>query len=190
MKKYIGVISGIILALSMGIAYAQITGGGAQVTCIRYNPDGSCAQRAVSGNIQVGGGSGGVGPGANNGAPNTSGGMGGSPAYQQGGAGPRQQQTADLSFISNLLAQFGGIIAMLPKILLGVAVVLFFWYLIKYFIIDADKDGEARSKAVKGMGLALAGIFVMVTLWGIIAFFGNALDINPNAQVNAPQLPR
>jgi hypothetical protein len=176
------------LALSMGIAYAQITGGGAQVTCIRYNPDGSCAQTAVSGNIQVGGPRGATTPPT--GVPGAPGGMVGSPAYQQGGVGPRQQQTADLSFVSNLLAQFGGIIAMLPKLLLGVAVVLFFWYLIRYFIIDADKDGEARSKAVKGMGLALAGIFVMVTLWGIIAFFGDAIGLNPNVQVNAPQLPR
>lgn len=189
MKKYIGVISGIIFALSMGIAYAQITGGGAQVTCIRYNPDGSCAQTAVSGNIQVGGPRGpAVPPGG--GAPGPNGGMmGGSPSYSQGSSGPRQQQTADLSFISNLLAQFGGIIAMLPKLLLGLAVVLFFYYLIRYFIIDADKT-DKRSEAVKGMGLALAGIFIMVTLWGIIAFFGDAIGLNPTATVNAPQLPR
>jgi hypothetical protein len=190
MKKYIGVISGIIFALSIGIASAQITGGGAQVTCVRYNTDGSCAQTAVSGNIQVGGPRGGP-VGAPGGAVGTPGGMvGGTPAYQQGSTGPRVQQTADLSFVANLLAQMGGIIALLPKLLLGVAVVLFFWYLIKYFIIDADKDGEARSKAVKGMSLALAGIFIMVTLWGIIAFFGEAIGLNPNVQVNAPQLPR
>ncbi len=185
MKKYIGVISGIIFALSIGIASAQITGGGAQVTCIRYNQDGSCAQTAVSGNIQVGGPRGGpVGGNPTVGGP----GVAGTPAYQQGQI-QRQSQTADLSFIGNLLAQFGGIIALLPKLLLGVAVVLFFYYLIRYFIIDADKT-DKRSEAIKGMGMALAGIFIMVTLWGIIAFFGDAIGLNPTATVNAPQLPR
>lgn len=185
MKKYIGVISGIMFALSIGIASAQITGGGAQVTCLRYNQDGSCAQTGVSVNVQTGGGTGGATGGVGGpvgGAP-----MGGVPAYQQGAAGVRQTQTADLSFIGNLLAQLGGIISLLPKLLLGVAVVLFFWYLIQYFITDGAED---KSKAVKRMGYSLAAIFIMVTLWGLIAFFGNAIGINPNAAPPAPQLPR
>lgn len=184
MKKYIGVISGIFFALSIGIAAAQITGGGVQVNCVRYNQDGSCAQTGVSGNINVGGVGAGVTTG-NAGRPVT--GVAGTPAYQQGAAGMRQSQTADLSFITNLLAQFGGIISMLPKILLGVAVVLFFWYLIQYFITDGAED---KSKAVKRMSYSLAAIFIMVTLWGIIAFFGDAIGLNPNVVVSAPALPR
>lgn len=180
MKKYIGVISGIMFALSIGIASAQITGGGVQVNCVRYNPDGSCAQTGVSGNISVGGTRAGITTGAN-------GGMAGNPAYQQGASGMRQTQTADLSFITNLLAQFGGIISLLPKLLLGVAVVLFFFYLIKYFITEVPDE---KNLAVKRMGFALAAIFIMVTLWGIIAFFGDAIGLNPNVQVSAPQLPR
>lgn len=182
MKKYIGVISGIMFALSIGIASAQITGGGVQVTCVRYNQDGSCAQTGVSGNISVGGAR--VGGGVPVGG--AVGGVGGVPAFQQGQV-QRQSQTADLSFITNLLAQAGGIISLLPRLLLGVAVVLFFWYLIKYFITEAPDE---KGSAVKRMGYSLAAIFVMVTLWGIIAFFGNAIGINPNVQVNAPQLPR
>lgn len=176
MKKYIGVISGIMVALSMGIAAAQITGGGVQVGTL---PNG---QIGVSGNI-----TGRVGAPANgvpaNGVPVGANGM---PAYQQGQA-VRQTQTADLSFITNLLMQFGGIISLLPKLLLGVAVILFFFYLIKYFITEVPDE---KNLAVKRMGFALAAIFIMVTLWGIIAFFGDALGINPNVQVNAPQLPR
>ncbi len=181
MKKYIGVISGIIFALSIGVASAQITGGGIQVTCVRYNQDGSCAQTGVSGNIQTGGGNGAATVGPAGGVP-----VGGVPAYQQGQA-QRQSQTADLSFIGNLLAQFGGIISLLPKLLLGVAVILFFWFLIKYFITESPDE---KGVAVKRMGYSLAAIFIMVTIWGIIAFFGNAIGINPTTTVNAPQLPR
>ena len=182
MKKYIGVISGIMFALSIGIAAAQITGGGVQVTCVRYNQNGTCAQTGVSANISGGGAR--VGGGTVGGPV---GGVGGVPAYQTGGQVQRQSQTADLSFITNLLAQFGGIISLLPRLLLGVAVVLFFWYLIQYFITDGADD---KSKAVKRMSYSLAAIFIMVTLWGIIAFFGDAIGINPNVQVSAPQLPR
>lgn len=188
MKKYIGVISGIMFALSIGVASAQITGGGVQATCVRYNQDGSCAQTGVSVNVQTGGGAtGGVRPVGTTATPPINGNQGGTIVR---GQAQRQSTTADLSFITNLLAQAGGIISLLPKLLLGVAVVLFFVYLIKYFIIDADKDGEARSKAVKGMGYSLAAIFVMVTLWGIIAFFGDAIGLNPNVVVSAPALPR
>ena len=183
MKKYIGVISGIFFALSIGIAAAQITGGGVQVNCVRYNQDGSCAQTGVSGNINVGG----VGAGVTTGnAGRPAAGVAGTPAYQQGQA-QRQSQTADLSFITNLLAQAGGIISMLPKLLLGVAVVLFFWYLIKYFITETPDE---KNLAVKRMSYSLAAIFIMVTLWGIIAFFGDAIGLNPTATVFAPQLPR
>lgn len=189
MKKYIGVVSGVIFALSIGIASAQITGGGVQVVCVRYNADGTCAQTGTSVNVQ---GSGGVGVNIQTGGvrPPTQ----GLPAngVLANGVPPqavRQSTTADLSFITNLLGQLGGIITILPRLLMGVAVILFFWFLIKYFIIDADKE-EGRAKAVKGMGLSLAALFVMVTLWGIIAFFGNAIGINQNTTVNAPQLPR
>ncbi|MBP9765849.1 MAG: hypothetical protein KBD12_01275 [Candidatus Pacebacteria bacterium] len=198
MKKYIGVISGVIFALSIGIASAQIIGGGVQVTCVRYNTDGSCAQTGTSVNVQAAGGvgvnvqTGGVRPVVSgvpaNGVP-ANGTPAGNASYQQGKVVRQSGNTADLSFITNLLAQLGGIISLLPPILLGVAVVLFFWFLIRYFIVDADKE-EGREKAVKGMGYSLAAIFVMVTLWGIIAFFGDAIGINPTAQVNAPKLPR
>ena len=177
MKKYIGIFSGIILALSLGFVSAQVNGG--LSTCISWNHDANgnnttCAQ-------YIGVSTGGV---QTNGAQTV--GTPGTPAYQQGVNGARQTNTADLSFVSSLLAQIGGIVKMLPPILMGVAVVAFFWFLIRYFITDAAED---KSKAVKNMGYSLAAIFVMVTLWGIIAFFGDAIGLNPNVQVSAPQLP-
>lgn len=190
MKKYIGVISGIIFALSIGIASAQITGGGVQVTCIRYNQDGTCAQTAVSANVQTGSGAtGGVRTGTTATPPINGNQQVSNQSSIVRGQTQRQSTTADLSFVTNLLAQAGGIISMLPKLLMGVAVVMFFVFLIRFFIIDADK-AEDKQKAVKGMGYSLAAIFVMVTLWGIIAFFGDAIGLNPTATVYAPQLPK
>jgi hypothetical protein len=187
MKKYFGVLAGLVLALSMSFASAQITGGGVQVVCVRYNQDGSCAQTAISGNVVTGSGSSGsvnTGGGTGGGAVNTSGG----PAYQQGqyqrGAG-----TADLSFVANLIAQVGGIVRLLPPILTGIAVIAFFVYLIRYFLISKD-NADNKKKDLSGMMYSLLAIFVMVALWGIIAFFGDAIGINPNTTVRSVQLPQ
>lgn len=184
MKKFIGVLMGLALVLSFNTSFAQITGGSVNVVCVRYNADGICAQTSV-----------GVGVTTGSGAGTPAGGPLGTPAggpvngaYSQGQY-QRSNNTADLSFVANLLAQFGGIIGMLPKILTGVAVVVFFWFLIRYFMKGQDKP-EDKKKAMNGMLYSLLAIFVMVALWGILAFFGDALGINPNTTVNAVQLPR
>ncbi|MEN9338443.1 MAG: hypothetical protein RI945_168 [Candidatus Parcubacteria bacterium] len=186
-RKYLGVLFAFGIVFSLGFAAAQITGGGAQITCVRYNADGSCAQTAVSGNISVGAPR--TGTVGNTGTPGINGNQPvytGQSAYVAGQA-QRGTNTADLSFIGNLLNQVGGIIRLLPPIFMGAAVVAFFWFLIRYFITQAPDE---KGVALKRMGYSLAAIFVMVALWGIIAFFGDAIGINPNVQVNAPQLPR
>ncbi len=182
MKKYISIFSGLLLALSLNTALAQSGGVNVSGICLERNDAGVCIRY---GNVSVG---------------TNQVGLPGQQTVQQTGQQPvansaysaaqynrTQSQGADLSFIANLLAQVGGIVRMLPPILMGVAVVIFFWFLIQYFISNKPED---RSKNVVGMGYSLAAIFVMVTLWGIIAFFGDAIGINPNVQVNAPQLPR
>lgn len=183
MKKIIGVLMGLALVLSFNASFAQITGGSVNVVCVRYNADGSCAQTSVGVGVTTGSGGGTVGvpAGGNAGGPVNG-------AYSQG-AYNRSNNTADLSFVANLLAQIGGLVRMLPPILTGVAVVAFFWFLIRYFLVDADK-ADKKKDAMKGMMYSLLAIFVMVALWGILAFFGDAIGINPNTTVRSVQLPQ
>lgn len=181
MKKFIGVLMGLALVLSFNTSFAQITGGSVNVVCVRYNADGSCAQTSVGVGVTTGSGAGTVGVPAG-GAPQQNGG-----AWQQG-AYNQANNTANLGFITNLLGQFGGIVRMLPPILTGLAVIVFFWYLIKYFMVGAE-NAEKRKEALTKMMYSLIALFVMIALWGILAFFGGILDINPNTTVNAVQLP-
>lgn len=110
----------------------------------------------------------------------------------RGNSGRTVGTQADLSFFKGFLMSAGSIIAMLPPILMGLAVVVFFWYLIQ-FIINKNKGSgggkDENKKNASGMAYSLLAIFVMVTLWGIIAFFGDAIGINSNVQVTAPTLP-
>lgn len=175
MKKYIVIFAGIVLGLSLGAAAAQVTGGvGA---CVRFDSNNICVQYQNS---------------PTPGQPGY-----GQPNYQQGGPaysqGPNTRQIgsqqADLSFFGNLIAGTGGLVRMLPPILVGAAVVVFFFFLIRY-LIDGKTDPAEKKKHMKNMMYSLIAIFVMVTLWGIIAFAGDLIGINPNVQVTAPTLPR
>ncbi|MEI6352694.1 MAG: hypothetical protein WCO35_02035 [Candidatus Nomurabacteria bacterium] len=174
MKKYFGalMISTLILSVSLATAQVSVNGGSVSV-------NGSVGGTAVGVGVGVG-----TTNGTAVGGTRTVGG-----GVIQGQNVARQQNTADLSFIQTLLAQIGGIVRMLPPILTGFAVVAFFWFLIKYLILDKNEPA-ARATATKGLMFSLLAIFIMVALWGILAFFGDAIGVNSNVTVQAVQLPQ
>lgn len=194
MNKLIKLFITLTLASSLAMVSAQVTGGSGcvvingQQICAGVNPNQNPNGQPQAGYTQCPNGT-----QVPNGYPcaNTgnNGPYTGGSAYQQGqnvrsGMGTQ----ADLSFFGNLIAGVGGLVRMLPPILLGIAVVVFFFFLIKY-LIAGKNDPKEKGKHMQGMLYALLAIFIMVTLWGIIAFFGDAIGINPNVQVNAPALP-
>jgi hypothetical protein len=98
--------------------------------------------------------------------------------------------SAQLNNITALITSVGRIVNLLIPILVGVAVLFFFWGLIKY--IRSSGKGHAE-----GLNIMIAGIvsfFIMVSLYGIVNFAGSALGIAPNGQgnatrPNAPSIP-
>jgi hypothetical protein len=134
------------------------------VTSAQINVTGGSVQGTVNGvpvSVGVGGYAGGVAAGAG-----------------QVNGGPLLQ----------LLALAQTIVVRLVPFLIGIAVITFFWFLIKY-VIAGGEDADGRRKALAGMGYALIAIFVMVSLWGIIGFAGNLLGINQGGTAPAPGLP-
>ncbi len=212
MKKYILVLAGFAFALSLGMASAQNVG--ATVSgCLEWNQ--GCIQQGRddtgqiiclktgnttckrTGTISAGTQQTGTGvyPTTGTTYPNTG-------AYpQQGGtvgtggygyAGQQRQMGSnqvDFSFFTGIIGGVGAIVRMLPPILLGAAVIVFFWSLIKFLWTSADKP-EDKKKAQYIMLYSLAAIFIMVTLWGIIAFFGDIIGIRQDVIVTSPTLPR
>jgi hypothetical protein len=89
--------------------------------------------------------------------------------------------SAQLNNITTLINAVGRIVNMLIPILVGVAILFFFWGLIKY--IRSSGKGHAE-----GLNIMIAGIvsfFIMVSLYGIVNFAGSAIGINQNGQGNA-----
>ena len=82
--------------------------------------------------------------------------------------------SGNFSNITYLVRSLGTIVADLIPILIGVAVIFFFYGLVKYIREPEKQDGK------KIMIAGLISLFVMVSLWGIISFAGNAIGISQN----------
>ncbi len=96
-----------------------------------------------------------------------------------------QYTTAPLSNVQNLVRTAGNIIGSLIPILIAIAMIVFFWGLIKYI----RSPGEGHEEGKKIMIAGLVSLFVMVCVWGIIIFAAQALGINPNQVAPAPGIP-
>lgn len=75
-----------------------------------------------------------------------------------------------------LLALAQVVVNRLSPILVTVALLAFFWFLIK-FITNSDNPGE-QVKSKKGIMWSILALFVMVSIWGIIGSLQNIFGIN------------
>lgn len=77
------------------------------------------------------------------------------------------------------------IINSIIPIILALAVLYFFWGVAQYIL--NSEDGEKRGKAISTMIMGIIAIFVMVSVWGIIAILqetfkvGGATPVIPGA---------
>ena len=88
----------------------------------------------------------------------------------------------------DLLDNFINIMDVLIPVFIGVAVVVFFWGLVK-FIAHAD-DAKAVEEGKQFMVWGIVGLFVIVALWSIVGFIQEELGLNmATTGLNAPTLP-
>ncbi|MEZ0208773.1 MAG: hypothetical protein ACAH17_01190 [Candidatus Paceibacterota bacterium] len=103
------------------------------------------------------------------------------------GSGAQQGQVNGSALLS-LLALAQALVNNLGIFAIGVAVLAFFWFLIR-FIFKAD-DPSGRSDALKGMAFAVLALFVMVSIWGIIGLLGSITGVNQGGNIPIPGIPR
>ncbi len=82
---------------------------------------------------------------------------------------------AQLQNVNNLLLGFKGLINTALPIVVGLALLAFFWGLAS-FIFKAN-DETARENARHMMIWSIVALFVMVSVWGLVQFIANALNI-------------
>lgn len=93
-----------------------------------------------------------------------------------------------LSSLETLVSSIGRLVSLALPIVVGVALLAFFWGLVKFIFAQGNEESKADAKKIMLWGLV--ALFVMVAVWGIVRFIGDALDINPQNTPDAlPTVP-
>jgi len=89
-----------------------------------------------------------------------------------------------LTNVSTLLTSFKGLINTALPIVMGLALLGFFWGLAMFVFNahDPEKHAEGRSIMIWGV----VALFVMVAVWGLVSFIGTAVGITPGTQGSFP----
>lgn len=94
-----------------------------------------------------------------------------------------------LTNLEILLKSFGRLISLALPIVIALALLAFFWGLVKFLFAGAD---EAKQAGKRLMIWGIVALFVMVSVWGLVRFIGTALNItaeqNPQAIPTVPGL--
>ena len=87
--------------------------------------------------------------------------------------------------LTNLVTTAGNILNSLIPVLITLALVVFFWGLIKYISSSGEGHGEGRNIMIAG----IVALFIMVSIWGIIGLAQNTLLGGAgNQTITAPQV--
>lgn len=87
--------------------------------------------------------------------------------------------------IRNLVREAGGLIQGLIPIVIGLAVLVFLWGVLKY-VIASDDAGKEQGRSFMLWGII--ALFVMVSVWGLVNILRETLQLNP-ATPPAPGIP-
>ena len=96
---------------------------------------------------------------------------------------------ADLSWFLGAAGWLYVLVIRLVPMLIGIAVAVFFWGIIRY--VRAADDPEGRKQGRNLMIYGVIAIFVMVAIWGLVALVGTIVgaDMGTGTAPPAPTLP-
>lgn len=95
---------------------------------------------------------------------------------------------SNTSQLTDLIQSASKIVSMLVPTMIALGVLAFFWYLVQFIWKGAD-DPKKHADGMKGMGYSILAIFVMVSIWGIIAFIGTTVGIGQGGGMEPLSLP-
>ncbi len=87
--------------------------------------------------------------------------------------------------LATFVRSVNSIVGTLIPLLMAIALVVFFWGLIKYISNSGKGYQEGKNIMIAG----LASLFVMVSVWGIVNLAQSALGVNANPTVTIPAVP-
>ncbi|MEK7176898.1 MAG: pilin [Patescibacteria group bacterium] len=90
--------------------------------------------------------------------------------------------------LETFATSIGGLVGTLLPVVVGIALLAFFWGLVKF--IFAQGNEESKSDAKKTMVWGVIALFVMVSVWGLVGFIGDAFGIEQGESLEqVPSVP-
>ncbi|MFA6608745.1 MAG: hypothetical protein WCT07_02445 [Candidatus Paceibacterota bacterium] len=103
------------------------------------------------------------------------------------GVGSQQGQIQGGALLQ-LLALAQTIVTRLVPFMIGLAVIAFFWFLVEFIWLGRN-DPKKHEGGLKGMGYSILALFVMVSIWGLVGFFGSIFGIGQGGNIPIPGIP-
>lgn len=94
--------------------------------------------------------------------------------------------SAQVRSIDGLIRWVQNTIDILVPVLIAIALIAFFWGLVKYIWAAGDGDAQKQGKSIMVAGII--GLFLMVGIWGVIGILENTFTGNVKS-VKPPQIP-
>jgi hypothetical protein len=82
-----------------------------------------------------------------------------------------------LSNIQTLILSIGNIVNIVIPIVFAIALLVFFWGLVKFLLGGAEDKTQAKNLMIWGV----VALFVMAAVWGLVRFIENAVGVNEQA---------
>lgn len=88
--------------------------------------------------------------------------------------------------LSSLVQEFNSLFVIIPSVIIGLAIVFFFWQTLRFFKVAQSDEERTQAKAM--MVYSIVAIFVMISLWGIIALLMNTLQLDTDRRNNLEEI--
>ncbi len=92
-----------------------------------------------------------------------------------------------LGNIETLIGSIGRVVALALPIVVAIALLAFFWGLVKFIFAQGNEESKADAKRIMLWGII--ALFVMVSVWGLVRFIGNALGVQQGDTIIVPKVP-
>src|SRR3989344_570517 len=96
-------------------------------------------------------------------------------------------QGPQLGNLETLIKSIGDLVELALPIVVGLALLAFFWGLVKFIFAAGDEAAKTAGKSIMLWGLV--ALFVMVSVWGLVKFINSALGVSQGGAPTIPTVP-
>ncbi len=88
--------------------------------------------------------------------------------------------------LRDVVVKVGDIINLIIPLMVAIALIAFFWGLIKYLFAQGNEESKTDGKKIMLWGIV--ALFVMVSIWGIIRVIADTFNIQSGTTITPPKV--